>query len=66
MINVCENCKERTMCDQVTYDCPLCDFKGVVYKFQDSKGEEYRAAFKSRDNASDFAYRAGLCFLGRE
>ena len=64
-MDICENCCEAIGCDQIKYDCPLMDFKGRLYKFNNAKGEEFLSQFKSVDNARDFAYRTGLCFLGR-
>jgi len=64
-MKICENCREKSMCDPIIHECPMIDFKGITYKFNNSKGEEFIAEFKNRDDAQDFAYRAGLCFLGR-
>lgn len=63
-MNICENCCEKIGCEQVKYDCPLIDFKGRTYKFNNSKGETFTAQFKTVEDAKDFSYRAGLCFCG--
>lgn len=64
-MNICENCCEKLMCEQVKYDCPLMDFKGTTYRFNNSKGDEFIGQFKTVEQAKDFSYHAGLCFLGR-
>lgn len=35
-----------------------------TYIFKDSKGNTYYGEFKSRDAAYEYAYKAGLCFMG--
>ena len=37
----------------------------TMYKFNDSNGKEYIGWFISREVVIKFAYKAGLCFLGR-
>jgi hypothetical protein len=72
-MNICENCIEKSACDQVIYDCPLvaaADYPSRIkrkfaYKFDNSKGEEFIGSFDNYDEAKDFAYRTGLCCLGR-
>ena len=35
------------------------------YKFNDCLGKEYVGEFKSVEDAKQYAYKSGLCFIGR-
>jgi hypothetical protein len=66
MNNICKMCKQAAGCDQVFYDCPLCDFIGTSFTFKDASGNAFQLAFKSGENAEHFADYAGYIFIGRK
>jgi len=72
-MNICENCCDKSACEQIEHECPLItpdgylfiNKKGIAYKFNNAKGEEFIGYSNSYEEAKEFAYRAGLCCLGR-